>query len=112
MEVDAGQPGGRECFDPRSAAEVAGAKQDRCQRSIGVIRSGNATVRVPVSDFGGPNARPPFWSSVRERSTRTVPRGLRQIGRRSRARGPRKEREFVFAARLVVDGAGLRALWK
>ncbi len=27
MEVDAGQPGGRECFDPRSAAEVAAAQQ-------------------------------------------------------------------------------------
>jgi hypothetical protein len=29
-------------------------------------------VRRPASDFGGPKPSAPFWSSVRERSTRTV----------------------------------------
>ena len=80
--LSAGSQVRRRKFPRRSSAPVGPvktrpsssgrAKRDRCSRTTGAISWGKPTVRRPASDLGGPNASAPFWSSMRERWTRTV----------------------------------------
>ena len=79
-------------------------KQARCQRSTGETRSGNPTVRVPASDFGGPKVRPPPCSSVRERSTRTVRASSGAAARRRVRRSPRRALALGGPARHARAG--------
>ncbi len=98
--LSAGSQVRRRKFPRRSSAPVGPvktrpsssgrARRDRCSRTTGAISSGKPTVRRPASDLGGPNASAPFWSSVRERWTRTVRASISMSDLRSAHSSPHR----------------------